>query len=283
MSFVYPQLFSLERPPFDFALKYMPNTDLCGGTGGGGSGGTGQMPPCTDCPDKMPYTPQDIFDVQWAEEISSVTIRLPNGNTVPSTGIASFLGQRLRINFCDAPPCFNVEINDECTFLAFERVSCFVDCGTEPSPENPNPIEPPPVQPQASFVQFEHVRARTGQIFSANIAGVSDALYSYTRYPNTPVSFTASSVVGSGGVIADHLSETVNGSVVTAQITTGIGLFLGWVFDVPSGQNVGYTQSGTYEPAPLPPVFISGNANTPTITFIVPAGAQIRARALFDV
>lgn len=283
MSFVYPQLFSLERPPFTFALKYMPNTDLCGGTGGGGSGGTGQIPPCTDCPDKMPYTPQDVFDVQWPETISSVTIRLPNGSTLSSSGIATFSGQRLRINFCDAPPCFNVEINGECTFLAFERVSCFVDCATEPSPEDPNLIEPPPVQPQASFVQFEHVRSQSGVSFSTNIAGVSDAQYTYTQYPNTPISYLASSRNGSGGSATDHLQATVSGSIVTAQITTGVGLFLGWTFDVPSGSSVGYTQSGFYEPTPLPPVFLAGSPSNTFIEFIIPAGAQLRVRALFDV
>ena len=280
MAYTYPQLFSLERLPFTFALKYMPDTDLCND---GGNPGTGQTPPCTDCPDKMPFAPQDIFDLQWTVPITSAVIRLPNGTTVPSTGILNTNDNRLRISFCDAPPCFSVEINNECTVLAFERIDCYVDCGTDPSPEDPNPIDPPPPVPEASFVQFEHVRMSDNVASSTNIIGFTDAQYSYTRYPNTPVTFLASSLNGAGGVVADHLYQTVNGATVTATITTGIGLFVGWVFDVPTGTAIGYTQSGLYEPAPLPPTFISGNPTTPNISFIVPAGTQIRARALFNI
>jgi len=283
MSFVYPQLFSLEYTPFVFALKYMPNTDLCGDTGGGGSGGTGQTPPCAACIERMPFKPQDVFDLQWPENISSVTIRLPNGSTVPSTGIASFEGRRLRISFCNAPPCFSVEINNECTFLAFERVPCFVDCGTEPSPDNPNPIEPPPVQALASFVSFEHVKARSGEMYSTHIFGLTDAIYSYTQYPDTPVFYAASSRNGVGGACADHLAPTVNGAIVTAQIEVGSDKFLHWAFDTPSGSIVGYTPSGTYEPAPLPPVVLSGVMTSLFIQFVVPPGTHIRALALFDI
>jgi hypothetical protein len=283
MSFAYPQLFSLENTPFHFALKYMPNTDLCGDTGGGGSGGTGLTPPCADCIEKMPFAPQDVFDLQWPETISSVTIRLPNGSTVPSAGIVSFEGRRLRISFCHAPPCFSIEINDECTFLAFERVACFVDCETEPSPDNPNPIEPPPVQALPSFVQFEHVKGRSGVMYSTNIVGFTNARYSYTQYPNTPVSYLASSRNGVGGVCGDHLGATVDGSIVQAEITTGGAVFLHWTFDTPSGSIVGYTPSGTYEPAPLPPVITNGSVHSTFIEFIVPPGTHIRARALFDI
>jgi hypothetical protein len=283
MSFVYPQFFSLEYVPFTFALKRMPNTDLCGGAGGGGSGGTGQTPPCGVCVEKMPFTPQDVFDLQWPESISNVTIRLPNGSTVPSAGIASFEGSRLRISFCDAPPCFSVEINNECTFLAFERVPCFVDCDTEPSPDNPNPIEPPPVQALPSFVEFEHVKARSGVSYSTNIVGFTDARYSYTQYPNTPVSYLASSRNGLGGVCTDNLGPSVNGAIVTAEIVAGGGVFLHWAFDTPSGYYAAYTPSGVYEPAPLPPVVVSGGVYSTYIQFIVPSGTHIRALALFDI
>lgn len=278
MSYTYPQIFHLERPPFTFALSRMPNIDLCVG---GGNAGTGQPPPCLDCPDKLPFAPQDIFDLQWASPITNVVIRLPDGSTFPVTGIVSFEGHRLRISFCHAPPCFTLEINNECTLLGFERIECFVDCGTQPSPDPPTPLPPVLATPQASFVQFEHVRMSDNVAFSTNIIGVSDAEYSYVRYPNEAITFLASSLNSVGGAVADHLHATVTGAIVNASITQGIGSFAGWVFDVPSGVIVGYTSSGTYAPAPLPPQFISGNPTSPNISFVVPAGTHIRARALF--
>ncbi len=274
MRYVYPQIFSLERPPFVFALKYMPNIDLCGS---GGNAGTGQTPPCVDCLDKLPFAPQDVFDLQWPETITNAVIRLPNGATAPNNNILNFEGNRLRIAFCNAPPCFTVEINNECTALGFERIDCFVDCETQPSLEQPTPLPPVLATAQASFVQFEHVRITDNVAFSTNIIGVSDAEYSYICYPNTPVSFLASDRNGRGGVVADHLHATVNGAIVSASITEGVDHFFGWVFDVPTG-----SIAGTYAPAPLPPQFVVGNPTTPNISFIVPPGTHIRARALFD-
>lgn len=278
MNYSYPQIFHLERPPFLLAYQTMPNTDLCTE---GGNPSTGQQTPCNDCPEKMPFAPQDIFDVQYPEIITSVTVRLPNGNSVPHWNIVNFSGNRLRISFCNAPPCFTIEINNQCTLLAFERIPCYNDCATEPSPDPPNPLDPPQIIPQAAFIQFEHLRLSDNVAFSTNIVGLSDAQYSYTRYPNTPVTFLASSLNGAGGVVADHLHETTNGAIVSAQITQGLDSFAGWAFDVPSGMPLGYTQSGYYSPAPLPPTFVAGNMTSPNISFIVPAGTHMRARALF--
>ncbi|MCS7029520.1 MAG: hypothetical protein NZ519_12225, partial [Bacteroidia bacterium] len=276
--YVYPQLFHLERPSFTLAVRYMPNTDLCGG----GNVGTGQAPPCTECPDKIPFVPQDVFDLQWAEPVTSVVVRLPNGGTVPSAGIVSVNGVRIRISFCNAPPCFSVEINNQCTFLSFERVSCFVGCDEQPSPDDPNPIEPPPPTAQAAFVNIEHVRVSDWLRMSTNFVGVTDALCSFVRYPNTPVSYLASSRNGLGGAVAEHLHATTSGALVSVSITEGLAYFVGWAFDAPSMLVLGYTESGVYDPAPLPPVFVSGNATTPNITFIVPAGKYIHVFAMFD-
>lgn len=278
MAYTYPQIFLLERPPFTLAYQEMPDTSLCTE---GGNPSTGLPIPCSDCPDKIPFAPQDIFDIQYPETITSVVIRLPNGTVFPNTGILNYTQNRLRIAFCNAPPCFSVEINNQCTVLAFERIPCFESCAETPPTDPPNPIDPPETVPMASFVSIEHVRLADNVAFSTHIPGYSDAVYSYVRYPNNPVTFTASSVVGMGGAVADHLHATTTGALVTAQITVGVAAFVGWSFDTPPVMALGYTPSGFYSPAPLPPTLVSGTMTSPNITFVVPPGTYIRARALF--
>ena len=279
----------------------MPETDLCGGASGGASGGTGQSPPCTDCPDKMPFAPQDVFDIQWPENISAVTIRLPNGTTVPSAGIATFSGQRLRISFCSAPPCFNVEINGECTFLAFERVSCFVDCATEPSPEPPTPIPPPNPIPDTSgaYLTVEHWTTRTdGQSVGSNVVKnlsgtqeFTNAIYSGNMVPQVagffspPVnisdgSFTtnANNATAVGG-IAYHLQGQ---SIFTASITTAADKFLYWeIIGLPSNA-LCYNPNGICTNDPDPIEFVSGNIFTPNISIRIKATRQYYLKAWFN-
>jgi hypothetical protein len=292
--YVYPQIFALEQPNFTLALKPMPSDALCGS----GNPGTGQAPPCTDCPEKMPFTPQDVFDIQWSVPIIATTIRLPNGSTVPSAGIINVDDRRLRISFCAAPPCFTVELNNECTFLAFERVACYEDCETVPSPDTPAPIPIPPQPVYCGFLQVEHWVTRpngtsVGRVVVTNNAGTT--IYTNAQYdgtlcasvlPNFPTippsgvfSVIASNAGAAGGQVGAY--RLAGGTTFRAEIITGIGDFMHWELTGFDTQTFCDNPNGVCTNDDTP-VILSGSLTSYVIEFQIKSARQYYLKAWFN-
>jgi hypothetical protein len=279
VTYSYPQIFRLEDPLATTTMATFPDRDLCGD----GDVGTGETPPCEACPDPMPYTYLDRFDYFWPEDITALQVILPDGSPFPTPNdVVRVSGNRLRVNFCSAPPCFSIVLNNQCTVLAFERA----DCPGEPCPGPPpdDDIDPPPPpgsQSQAGFVQFRHENLATGVQFATSIPGLSEARYRYVQYPSTPRDYLASSMTGAGGSATDHIGPSATPMLVRADITDGLSSFVGWRFETNPAPVLGFTLSGNYSPAPLPPTFTIGGPSAPAIGFLVPPGTEIIAIAQF--
>jgi len=259
-------------------MATLPDRDLCGD----GDIGTGESPPCEVCIESSPYTYADTFDYFWPETITSVKVfaglvELPN-----PANVVRFLDKRLRVNFCSAPQCFTVVVNNQCTVLAFERADCPGDpCSGPPPNDVVEPSPPPSEQLQAAFIQFRHENVAIGLQSATNLPGVSDARYRYDQYSGVPRDYIASSITGAGGGASDHIGPSSLPMLVRANITVGVGQFIGWRFENNAAPVLGFTPSGVYSPADLPPTFTIGGTSAPIIGFLVPPGREIIAIAQF--